>query len=63
MGQEAGERLTVDEVAERVGVSRRTVARWCEQGRIPGAYKVGTHRRGVWVIPAQSVEDLKKRAQ
>ena len=58
MGGEAPERLSVDEVAERMGVSRRTVARWCAKGQIPGAYKVGTHRRGIWVIPSETLEDF-----
>lgn len=53
-------RLTVAEVAGRYGVSRRTVARWCERGRFPspGAYKIGTGRRGIWVIPPEALVDF-----
>ncbi len=50
------ERLTAAEVAERYGVNARTVARWCAQGRLPGAYKVGEGFRGIWVIPASALE-------
>jgi len=56
MNEPTPERLTVDEAAERLGVTRRTVARWCAKGLLPGAYKVGTHRRGVWVIPLRALE-------
>ena len=51
------ERLTVAEAAQRLGVSSRTVNRWCARGLLPGAYKVGTHRRGVWVIPPSALSN------
>jgi excisionase family DNA binding protein len=38
---------TTEEVAERLGVSRVTICRWCRQGRFPGALKFA---RG-WYIP------------
>ncbi len=38
---------TTEEAAERLGVSRITICRWCRQGRFPGALKFG---RG-WYIP------------
>jgi excisionase family DNA binding protein len=38
---------TTTESAERLGVSRLTICRWCRQGRFPGALKFG---RG-WYIP------------
>ncbi len=51
------EYLTIDEVAERLKVSRRTVYRWIERGELP-AYKLGPDRPGVeWRI---GEEDLIK---
>jgi excisionase family DNA binding protein len=41
---------TVQEAAERLGVSRSRVQLLCKQGRLSGAHKVGEGRRGVWLI-------------
>lgn len=41
------ELISVTEAARRLGVSKAWVVRLCQQGRIPGAQKIG----GVWVIP------------
>ena len=39
--------LTTTEAAERLGVSRVTICRWCRQGRFPGALKFAR----AWYIP------------
>jgi len=39
--------LTTTEAAERLGVSRGTICRWCRQGRFPGALKFAR----AWYIP------------
>jgi excisionase family DNA binding protein len=36
---------TTGEVAEMFGVTRRTVTKWCEQGRIPSTVTPGGQRR------------------
>ena len=38
---------TTTESAERLGVSRGTICRWCRQGRVPGALKFAR----AWYIP------------
>lgn len=43
-------RFTATEMAERWGANPRTVERWCRDGRIPSAAKVG-HR---WLMPADA---------
>ncbi len=48
--------LTTDQVAERYGVTRMTVTRWCQRGLIPGVFRLGekeSHAR--WVIPASGL--------
>ena len=48
------EYLSAKEVAEKWNISRRRVQVLCEEGRIPGAFKLSD----VWVIP----EDAEKPA-
>lgn len=56
MGDRAsGETLTTTQVAERLGISPRTAARWCAQGRIPGAYKEGEGARATWYVPVAAL--------
>ncbi len=45
--------LTVADLATRVGRKPSCVRGWCEQGLIPGAYKLN---RREWRIPPASVE-------
>jgi excisionase family DNA binding protein len=46
------ETYTTDEAAERLNRSSWTVRDWCNNGQVPGAYKVkGKGRRGEWRIP------------
>lgn len=43
--------LTDTEVATRVGKHRRTIQRWCQEEKLPGAYKAGRS----WRIPPASL--------
>ena len=45
---------TTAESAERLGVSRDTICRWCRQGRFPGALKFA---RG-WYLPRTVASDF-----
>lgn len=51
--------LTMAEAAQMLGVSYRTVIRWCANGTLRGAVKVGPPRRGLWLVPLQSVEEYR----
>ena len=44
--------MTVSEAARRWGVSERLVQRYCAQGRIDGAKKLGAS----WLIPAETAK-------
>jgi excisionase family DNA binding protein len=48
--------LTTEDVARRYGVTARAVRRWCEDGRLPGAERVGTGQRATWVIPESALQ-------
>jgi len=48
--------LLTDEVAERYGVTTKTVRRWCKLGYLPGARKLAPDRRAPWVIPPEALE-------
>lgn len=50
-------RFTAGQMAERWGANPRTVERWCRDGRIPAAVKVG-HR---WLMPADAVVEPKRK--
>lgn len=43
--------LTIKEIAEKWGVTRRRVQTLCSEGRIPGATRFGNE----WAIPADTV--------
>ncbi|MCZ6755823.1 MAG: helix-turn-helix domain-containing protein [Gemmatimonadetes bacterium] len=47
--------LSVEEVAEALGLKAKTVRGWCRQGRFPGAIKSGEQDGGNWLIPADAV--------
>jgi len=53
--------LSAKEVAKRWNISRRRVQILCEEGRIPGAFKLSD----VWVIPkdAEKPADKRKKKQ
>ena len=42
--------LTTTQAAERRGVAQVTVRRWCQQGKIHGAIRIGRD----WMIPASA---------
>ncbi len=42
--------LSISQMAEKWGISKRRIQVLCSEGRITGAMKVGT----VWVIPADA---------
>lgn len=44
--------LTIEELASEFDRSESAVRSWCQQGRIPGAYKL---RNREWRIPAEGV--------
>lgn len=48
--------LDSTEVAERLGVCRKTVQNWCADGRFPNAWK--TSESGVWRIPASDLHEM-----
>ena len=49
--------LTIKQVAEKWGLSIRSVQKMCSNGEIPGASKFGT----VWSIPDNAVKPKDKR--
>ena len=40
--------ITTTEAADRHGVARVTVRRWCQQGKVRGAVRIGRD----WMIPS-----------
>jgi excisionase family DNA binding protein len=51
--------ITTGQVARRLRVSPKTVARWAKEGRLPHLVTLGGHRR----FPQRAVEDLAKRLE
>ncbi len=49
--------LSVDQAAERAGVSPKTIRRALADGRLVGAWKVGVR----WKIPPDALDGLKER--
>lgn len=49
--------LTVEEAADMLRVSRSTVWRWCKEGTLKSAFKIGH----TWRIPQEEIEDLMRR--
>ena len=49
--------LSAVNTAARWGISKRRVALLCEQGRIPGAFRIGVG----WVIPADAAKPADAR--
>jgi len=54
--------LTLDEAAERAGVSRRTITRRIDAGKIAGAYRDGDDNSAPWRIPAQAIKPAAPQA-
>jgi excisionase family DNA binding protein len=54
----SGDLLSVEDVAERLGVGRVTVYRWCREGRLP-CLKVGR----AWRVRRESLEDFLRRSE
>jgi predicted site-specific integrase-resolvase len=46
--------LNATQAAKIYGVSKMTMAEWCDRGYVPGAQKVGR----TWVIPESSLEKI-----
>ena len=50
------EYVSVEETANRWGLSARTVRNYCRLGKVPGAHQVGR----AWLIPAQAQRPARK---
>ncbi len=55
--------MTVKEVAEKLGVSYRTIIRLIHAQKFPGAYQLGSGKTMPWVIPVDSFVAYKKELQ
>jgi helix-turn-helix protein len=54
--------MTTDDAGQVLGISDKSVARLCSQGRLPGSVKVrrpGTKRGKVWKVDGKSVRRRK----
>lgn len=51
------EYLSISQVAEKWGIKQRRIRRLCEEGRIPGAHKMGAY----WSIPANAEKPKDER--
>ena len=49
--------MTVAEAAIKIGVSAKTMSRYCTAGRVVGAQLVG----GNWLIPPSALDELSKQ--
>jgi len=57
---------TVTDAAEKLGVSRRTIQRYCKQGRLDYKWIQGTRHRELRIVPPISIDKLpgvKRRSQ
>lgn len=43
---------------EHKSIKPDTVKHWCQQDRFPNAYRVGSERRGYWLIPQSDVDSF-----
>jgi len=49
--------LTTGRAAKQYGVSKKTMYRWLEDGRVPDAYKID----GVgWLVPIESLDKIER---
>lgn len=51
--------LTVKEAADKWGIGPRMVSVYCENDRIPGAFKKGN----LWLIPADAEKPIDRRTR
>ena len=51
------EYLSISQVAEKWGIKQRRIRRLCEEGRIPGAHKMGAY----WSVPADAEKPKDER--
>lgn len=51
------EYLSISQVTEKWGIKQRRIRTLCTEGRIPGAYKVGTY----WLIPENAEKPKDER--
>lgn len=51
--------LSITEAAERMSITRRTLYRWLDDGRLPGAFKIPGRMGGEWRIPAADLDAIK----
>lgn len=47
--------MTTQEAADKWGVTKSTVKKWCRYDLIPGVYKVKMHRGMTWILPDDAV--------
>ena len=53
--------LTTADVAAELGVTERTITRWCEAGRFPHAYRLNPEaEKSPWLIPPSDVETVRQ---
>jgi hypothetical protein len=50
--------LTAAQVAERLGMGRSTVNKWCRLGKFSGARQVTSPVGGYWLIPEKSLDGV-----
>ncbi len=58
----SGEFVSAATVAKCLGVSSRTVIRWCQAGRIPGAWQPAGYL-GSWFIPLSYLEHVSEMSK
>ncbi len=64
MSDKKQEELTITEAGVRLGVSARTVRRWCEAGSFPNCYKLNpTNPRSRYRIPLSDIEAFEKQRE
>lgn len=51
------ELMTIQKVANHLGIPVRTVLWQVSKGAIPGARKIGVGKRGIWVIPPDALKE------
>ena len=52
--------INTAQAARRLGLTSKTVANYCEQGKFAGARKSGDNGGGRWMIPVSALEQFLK---
>ena len=52
--------LSVDQVAKRLGLNRRTAYRWAESGKLPGATIIDMGDRRAFFFNADKIAEFEK---